>query len=73
MPGFLKYGKLVGTETCVSSPIRFLRNPETLESSVENLYLCGEGAGCAGGIMSAAADGLRQAEAMLKKNVPRAK
>ena len=73
MPGFLKYGKLVGTETCVSSPIRFLRNPETLESSVENLYLCGEGAGCAGGIMSAAADGLRQAEAMLKKNVPHAK
>lgn len=51
---------LTAAETRTSSPIRMLRSPETLQSvSVAGLYPCGEGAGYAGGIMSAAADGLR--------------
>ncbi|MCP3968174.1 MAG: hypothetical protein GY750_00610 [Lentisphaerae bacterium] len=64
--GFLKFGKLVGIETFISSPVRFLRNPETLESSVNQLYVAGEGAGFAGGILSAAADGVKIAEKMLE-------
>ena len=67
MPGFIRHGRLIGAETCVSSPLRFLRDPATLESSLAGLYLGGEGAGCAGGIMSAAADGLRLALAMLRR------
>ncbi len=65
LPGFLRYGKLIGAETCVSSPIRFRRDPVTRASTVPGLYLAGEGAGAAGGIMSAAVDGIRLAEAML--------
>jgi hypothetical protein len=64
--GFLKFGKLVGIETFVSSPVRFLRNPETLQSSVKKLYVSGEGAGYAGGILSAAVDGIKTAEKMLE-------
>ena len=55
---------LIGTETRTSSPVRITRNPETLESiSTRNLFPCGEGAGYAGGIVSAAIDGMRCAEA----------
>lgn len=66
MPGFMTTGKLVGAETRVSSPVRFIRNEDTLRSSAENLYIAGEGAGYAGGIMSAAVDGLKIGEAILK-------
>jgi uncharacterized FAD-dependent dehydrogenase len=66
--GFTKNGKLVGIETFVSSPIRFERNPETLESSLKRLYIAGEGAGYAGGIMSAAIDGIKTAEKILAEN-----
>ena len=52
---------LTGVETRSSSPVRILRN-EYCESSVAGLYPCGEGAGYAGGIMSAAVDGLRVAK-----------
>lgn len=56
---------LTAPETRSSSPVRILRG-EGLESvSVKGLYPCGEGAGYAGGIMSAAADGLRCAEAVI--------
>ena len=65
-PGFEKEGVLIGLESCVSSPIRFLRQPEDLMSSCRNLWLGGEGTGAAGGIMSAAVDGIRLAESMLK-------
>jgi uncharacterized FAD-dependent dehydrogenase len=63
-PGFMNRGTLVGVETYVSSPVRFLRN-EHGESSLPGLFLAGEGAGAAGGIMSAAADGLKVATGML--------
>ena len=55
---------MTGVETRSSSPVRILRD-ESLQSSVRGLYPCGEGAGYAGGIMSAAVDGLRCAEAVL--------
>lgn len=59
---------LTAPETRSSSPVRIVRNPDTLESvSLDGLYPCGEGAGYAGGIMSAAADGLRCAERLVKK------
>ncbi len=56
---------LTGVETRSSSPVRILRG-ETLESiTIKGLYPCGEGAGYAGGIMSAAADGIKIAEAII--------
>ena len=61
MRGFAD-GNCVGIESCVSSPVRLVRNAETLESSCKNLYVAGEGAGYAGGIVSAAIDGLKIAE-----------
>jgi uncharacterized protein len=58
--------QLVGVETRTSSPLRFLRDARTLDSpSHPGLHPCGEGAGYAGGIVSAAIDGLRVAEAIL--------
>jgi uncharacterized FAD-dependent dehydrogenase len=65
IPGFMKSGVLLGVETRISSPVRFERNPETLSSSLSGLYLAGEGAGYAGGITSAALDGLRIVETIL--------
>ena len=62
---FIERGVLVGLETHVSSPVRFLRNGETFSSSIPGLYTAGEGAGMAGGITSSAADGIRIAEALL--------
>ena len=65
IPGFLSQGTVVGVETRISSPVRFERNPATLSSSLPGLYLAGEGAGYAGGIISAGLDGLRLAETIL--------
>ena len=64
--GFLKLGKIVGIETFISSPVRFLRHEETLLTSVDRLYASGEGAGYAGGILSAAVDGIKIAEKLLE-------
>lgn len=58
-----------GVESRTSSPIRIWRD-EGLESSVRGLYPCGEGAGYAGGITSAAMDGIRAAEAVAAKYSP---
>ncbi len=59
---------LTAPETRSSSPVRMLRD-ETLQSAgLAGLYPCGEGAGYAGGIVSAAADGIRAAEALLANN-----
>lgn len=55
---------LSGMETRTSSPVRILRD-ETGQSAVRGLYPCGEGAGYAGGIMSAAMDGLKSASAVM--------
>jgi hypothetical protein len=65
IPGFLAHGTMVGVETRISSPVRFERDPATLASSLPGLYLAGEGAGYAGGIVSAGLDGLRLAETIL--------
>lgn len=59
---------MTGVETRSSSPVRILRD-DTLQSNLHGLYPCGEGAGYAGGIMSAAVDGLRVAEAILKSEL----
>lgn len=58
---------LTGVETRSSSPIRILRSPDSLQSvGLEGLYPCGEGAGYAGGIISAAVDGIKCAEMIIK-------
>ncbi len=57
---------LTGPETRSSSPVRILRD-ENCVSSLHGLFPCGEGAGYAGGIMSAAVDGLRCAEAVIEE------
>ena len=63
---------LTGAETRSSSPIRILRNAETLQSiAVHGLYPCGEGAGYAGGIISAAVDGIKCAEKIIEQKKPR--
>ncbi len=54
---------LSGVETRTSSPVRVLRN-DALESGIAGLFPCGEGAGYAGGILSAAVDGVRAAESV---------
>ena len=58
---------LTAPETRSSSPVRILRDKETLQSAVAGLYPCGEGAGYAGGITSAAVDGMRAAEKIIEK------
>ena len=56
---------IVAPESRTSSPVRIPRNPETLEhTELKNLYPCGEGAGYAGGIVSAAIDGEKVARAI---------
>ena len=55
---------LTGMETRSSSPIRILRGADLMSVAVEGLYPCGEGAGYAGGITSAAADGVKIAMAI---------
>lgn len=60
---------LLGVESRTSSPVRIHRD-ETLQSVVRGLYPCGEGAGYAGGITSAAMDGIRVAEEIAKKFAP---
>lgn len=58
---------LLGTETRTSSPVRILREDTFMSPVCEGLYPCGEGAGYAGGIMSAAMDGLRVALAIARE------
>lgn len=57
---------LSGVESRTSSPVKIPRNQE-MESVIEGLYPCGEGAGYAGGITSAAMDGMKTAEAVIAK------
>ena len=68
MPGFAKDGAIMtAVETRTSSPIRILRNYDTLQANICGLYPCGEGAGYAGGIVSSAIDGIRCAEKIIMK------
>lgn len=61
---------LTGIETRTSAPVKITRN-ENLESiNVKGLYPSGEGAGFAGGIISAAVDGLKSAESIMKEYCP---
>jgi uncharacterized protein len=66
IPNFdLADGILTGVETRTSSPIRIKRDDDTLQSiNTKGLFPCGEGAGYAGGILSAAVDGIKVAEAV---------
>lgn len=68
--GFDRYDCILsGVESRTSSPVRIPRD-EHFESCKKGLYPCGEGAGYAGGIMSAAMDGLKVAEAIIAKYRP---
>ncbi len=57
---------LTGVETRTSSPVRITRDENFQALEIEGLYPCGEGAGYAGGIVSAAVDGIRVAEQIMK-------
>lgn len=64
LPGYAREDAVISAvESRTSSPVRILRD-HTMQSQVEGLYPCGEGAGYAGGITSAAMDGLKVAEAV---------
>lgn len=66
IPGYDREDAILsGIESRTSSPVRIARD-ENFVSPVRGIYPCGEGAGYAGGIMSAAMDGLKVAEAILK-------
>lgn len=60
---------LSGVESRTSSPVKMERD-ESFESTIKGLYPCGEGAGYAGGITSAAMDGMKTAEAIIKRFGP---
>ena len=71
IPGFARADALLlGVESRTSSPVRIERDNSTFESEIAGLYPCGEGAGYAGGIMSAAMDGIKVAEAIALKFKP---
>ncbi|MBQ3118463.1 MAG: hypothetical protein IJC10_01710 [Clostridia bacterium] len=61
---------LTGVETRTSAPVRILRNDDFISGSVEGLMPAGEGAGYAGGIMSAAVDGVKCAVKIMNKYKP---
>lgn len=70
IPAFNRYDAILsGIESRTSSPVRILRNEDCL-SDAAGIYPCGEGAGYAGGIMSAAMDGMKVAEAIAKRYAP---
>lgn len=72
MKGYLtNEAVVVATESRTSSPVRIPRNADNLQHpQIVNLYPCGEGAGYAGGIVSAAMDGERVAAMIRTKHGP---
>ena len=60
---------IAGVETRTSSPVRINRTENGESENVKGLFPCGEGAGYAGGIMSAAMDGIKIAELIVKNIV----
>ena len=70
IPGFADEDVILeGVETRTSSPIRIHRNEEFV-ANIAGMYPCGEGAGYAGGITSAAIDGIKVYEAIAKQYQP---
>jgi uncharacterized FAD-dependent dehydrogenase len=68
LPGFLgSEAQLCGVETRTSSPVRIVRGADFMSPSLPGLVPIGEGAGYAGGIVSAAIDGLRAADALIAR------
>lgn len=68
MSGFSSNGAtLTGVETRTSAPVKILRDEFCQSANIEGLYPCGEGAGFAGGIVSAAVDGIRASSFILEK------
>lgn len=59
---------ITAPETRSSSPVRIVRDKDTFQSNIRGVYPCGEGAGYAGGIMSAAVDGIKVAEKIAKNS-----
>ncbi|MBQ5725065.1 MAG: hypothetical protein IIV80_02805, partial [Clostridia bacterium] len=71
VPGFaMPEALLSAAETRTSAPVRLLRGADFCALTEPGLYPCGEGAGYAGGITSAAVDGLRVAEAIIAAYAP---
>ncbi len=67
--GYSKVNPLIVASECrSSSPVKILRD-ENFESNIKGVYPCGEGAGYAGGIVSAAIDGMKVAEQIIKKYI----
>jgi uncharacterized FAD-dependent dehydrogenase len=62
---------LTGVETRTSSPIRITRTEDFMSLNIKGLYPCGEGAGYAGGIISAAVDGVKIARKIISKYAPK--
>ena len=62
---------LTGVESRSSSPVTVVRDRTCMAEGAPGIYPCGEGAGYAGGIMSAATDGIRCAEALIASLRPR--
>jgi uncharacterized FAD-dependent dehydrogenase len=68
MKGFVtEAATLTGVETRTSAPLRIVRGEDCQSVTLRGLYPAGEGAGYAGGIMSAALDGIRVADAVVKR------
>ncbi len=68
MRGFItSEATLIGVESRTSAPLRILRGEDFQSPGIKGLYPCGEGAGYAGGIMSAALDGIRVADAVARE------
>ena len=69
LAGFASYeAVMTGVESRTSSPVRIVRGAKDMQAAnVVGVYPCGEGCGYAGGITSAAADGLRVAETLAAK------
>ena len=64
------YVPLTGVETRTSAPVRILRGEDCAAVGHPDIYPCGEGAGYAGGIVSAAVDGIRVAQKIIEKYAP---
>ena len=71
VPGFASSeGVIIAPETRTTAPLRFLRDERMTSTTVEDVMPIGEGAGYAGGIISAALEGFRAAEVLVERFTP---